>query len=135
MGDVLHVVAAVIRADGRILVCRRRPEKAAGGLWEFPGGKVEKGESPEDALRREIAEELAVDIRVLGSLTTNDTIVDDLIIRLSCYRATLQGSSPTSSTDHDRLKWVSVDEMNELDWAEPDLPAVELLIAELNSGM
>lgn len=135
MGDVLHVVAAVIRADGRILVCRRRPEKPAGGLWEFPGGKVEKGESPEDALRREIAEELAVDIRVLGCLSTNDTLVDDLIIRLSCYRATLQGARPTSSTDHDQLKWVLVDEMRQLDWAEPDLPAVGVLIAELNSGV
>ncbi|MFJ4159594.1 (deoxy)nucleoside triphosphate pyrophosphohydrolase [Microbacterium testaceum] len=129
MADVLQVVAAVVRDGDRFLACRRRPGKAAGGRWEFPGGKVEGGESAADALRREIREELAIGINVLGELTTDDTLVGDLVIRLTCLRAELEGPRPTGSTDHDRLAWVAVDDLGQLEWADPDLPAVRLLIA------
>ncbi|MCJ1708532.1 (deoxy)nucleoside triphosphate pyrophosphohydrolase [Microbacterium sp. VKM Ac-2923] len=129
MVNMLKVVAAVIQDEDQFLVCRRRPEKAAGGRWEFPGGKVEDGESAADALRREIQEELAVGIRVLGELTTDDTLVGGLVIRLTCLRAELEGPRPTRSTDHDRLAWVAAQVLEQLHWAEPDLPAVKTLIA------
>lgn len=124
---MLHVVAAVVRDGDQVLACRRAPHKASAGLWEFPGGKVEPDESPADALRREIREELGVDIAVLDELTTDDTRVGDRVIRLACLRATLTGPRPTHSTDHDRLEWVPVDELASLEWAAPDLPAVRLL--------
>ena len=127
MSDALHVVAAVIRDGDHVLACRRAPHKASAGLWEFPGGKVEPDESPADALRREIHEELGVDIAVLDELTIDDTAVSDRVIRLTCMRATLPGPRPTRSTDHDRLEWVPVDELSTLEWAAPDLPAVRLL--------
>lgn len=129
MANVLEVVAAVIQDGDQFLVCRRRAGKAAGRRWEFPGGKVEGGESAADALRREVREELAIGINVLGELTTDDTLVGDLVIRLTCLRAELEGPRPTGSTDHDNLAWVAVGDLGQLDWAEPDLPAVRLLIA------
>lgn len=131
MAKMLEVVAAVIQDGDQFLVCRRRAGKAAGGRWEFPGGKVEDGESAADALRREIQEELAIGIRVLGELTTDDTLVGDVVIRLTCLRAELDGPRPIESTDHDSLAWVAADDLDQLDWAEPDLPAVRQLIASV----
>ncbi len=127
MSDVIHVVAAVIVDQGEVLACRRKPDKSAGGLWEFPGGKVEAGESADEAVRREITEELSIQIRVLAELTTDDTEVGDRIIRLTCLRAYLAGARPTASSDHDRLEWMPTDELFKVEWAMPDLPAVRLL--------
>lgn len=129
MTGPLHVVAAVIIADGRVLACRRAQHTSEAGRWEFPGGKIEPGESPEAALVREIAEELGVDIAVTGHLTTDDTVVRGRVLRLVCLTAELAGPSPTESTDHDELRWVEPAALPGLDWAEPDLPAVALLAA------
>ncbi|MFJ4172746.1 (deoxy)nucleoside triphosphate pyrophosphohydrolase [Microbacterium sp. NPDC089696] len=125
---IVEVVAAVIENDGRILACRRRPEKAAGGKWEFPGGKIEPDETPTQAIIREIAEELNVQIEVLGQLRQDDTDVSGTIIRLACFRASLTGVPPTHSSDHDELRWMRVSELSSLDWAAPDLPAVAELV-------
>lgn len=123
-GRVIEVVAAVIEHEGMFLACRRRPDKAAGGKWEFPGGKIEPGETNEAALVREIQEELGTAIDVIGPLRTDDTTVGNNIIRLVCLRAQLRGDVPTDSSDHDELRWVSRSDLSGLDWAAPDLPAV-----------
>lgn len=128
---VIAVVAAVIERDGLILACRRLPQKTAGGKWEFPGGKIERLESPETALVREIAEELGVDIEVIAHLRTDDTVVGENVIRLTCLRARLMTSAPTVSLDHDELRWLAPSGLSQLDWAAPDLPAV----AELAGGL
>ena len=119
------VVAAVIEHDGRFLACRRAPGKAAAGKWEFPGGKVEPGESPAEALEREIREELGIGIQVVGHLTTDVTGP----IRLICLHARLDGEHPAGSSDHDELRWVGARDLAVLDWAAADLPAVRLLTA------
>lgn len=123
-GRVIEVVAAVIEHHGMFLACRRRPEKAAGGKWEFPGGKIEPGETNEAAIVREIQEELGTAIDVVSRLRTDDTTVGNNVIRLICLRAQLRGDVPTNSSDHDELRWVSPTDLSALDWAEPDLPAV-----------
>lgn len=125
----IEVVAAVIEHDGKILACRRRPEKAAGGKWEFPGGKLEDGETHTEALVREIREELSVSIEVTAPLRTDDTVVGDTTIRLICLHAQLLGAPPTQSIDHDELRWVRPRDLSDLDWAAPDLPAVAELAA------
>jgi 8-oxo-dGTP diphosphatase len=117
----------VIVVGGRVLACRRAAHKADAGRWEFPGGKIEPGESVEQALVREIREELGVDIVVTGELTTDDTAVGDRVVRLTCLRAEVTGSVPAASTDHDELRWVAPEDLPGLDWADPDWPAVRLL--------
>jgi 8-oxo-dGTP diphosphatase len=126
----VHVVAAVIAENGRVLTCRRAQGKASAGKWEFPGGKVHSDETPEAALEREIREELGVDIAVGHLIHRASTPVGDLLIDLACYRAALSSEQPHSSTDHDELRWLLPAELGALDWAAPDIPAVHLLIHE-----
>jgi len=128
MTEPLDVVAAVIVHNGKALACRRRPDRSAGGKWEFPGGKVEPGEVPSAALQREIREELNTDIEVRDLLTRDDTKVGPRTIRLTCFMAAAIGPLPTASTDHDELRWVPIAELAALDWALPDLPAVRALM-------
>lgn len=127
MSNSMKVVAAIIRDGERILACRRTADRSAGGKWEFPGGKIEAGESPEQALVREISEELSVRITVGALVDRSTTDVGDLAIDLACYEAALMDRRPTQSTDHDRLEWVRPNDLRALDWAEPDLPAVRAL--------
>ena len=127
--DHIEVVAAVIIRDARVLACRRNAEREAGGLWEFPGGKVEAGELPPDALAREIQEELGTNIRVGQLLHRGTTLVNGRLIDLSCYWAELIDQGPVSSTDHDDVRWFRRDELTRLSWPEPDRGAVELLLA------
>jgi 8-oxo-dGTP diphosphatase len=127
MVESLRVVAAVIIRDGCVLACRRNPDRSAGGLWEFPGGKVEPGESAEDALAREIREELGVDIEIGELIHRATTPTNSARVDLSSYAARLLDAVPTSSADHDSLRWMHPDELRELTWAEPDLPVVALL--------
>lgn len=124
MPEPVRVVAAVVVDGGRVLACRRAPHVREAGRWEFPGGKVEPGETPEGALAREIREELGVAIDVGELLDRSTTPVGDRAIDLACYRATLTAARPSASTDHDRLAWLAAGELAALDWAAPDLPAV-----------
>lgn len=129
----LEVVAAAILDDGWFLACRRAPGKAAAGRWEFPGGKVEPGEDPRAALGRELLEELAVEVEVGELLDRSQTKVGDIIIDLATYDVKLLGRRPDQSTDHDQLGWFALDELASLDWAAPDLPAVEALVNRSNA--
>lgn len=122
------VVAAVFERDGAFLACRRAPGKADAHLWEFPGGKVEPGEAHQDALIREIYEELRVSIEVGGLITRATTAVGDRRIDLSTFRVLPLGPHPTSSSDHDQLRWVPALDLAALQWAKPDLPTVRKLL-------
>ena len=126
----MDVVAAVFVDGAHVLACRRHVHRAAGGLWEFPGGKREPGESAPDALRREIAEELGVDVAVGDLLDRSTTMVAGVAVRLACYLVRPLGGRPETSTDHDQLCWFARDRLRWLRWAAPDLPAVRLLGAQ-----
>jgi 8-oxo-dGTP diphosphatase len=123
--QVLVVAAIIERADGSLLVGRRAAHKASAGLWEFPGGKPELGESEPEALEREIFEELGVAVRVLRLFDRSVTEVAGVAIELACYACELVGAEPSASTDHDELRWVPVGKLSTLEWAAPDLPAVK----------
>ena len=119
------VVAAIIQdAEHNYLCAKRGDWKAAPNKWEFPGGKPEENELLEDAIVREIREELGVEIVVqrLFDRTTTGSI--DLVT----FVCDLVGDKPAHSTDHSELRWVPESELSKLDWAEPDLPALKRIL-------
>ncbi|WP_160073291.1 DNA mismatch endonuclease Vsr [Pseudoclavibacter sp. 8L] len=125
----LRVVAAILFDGQEVLACRRKLDGAAGGLWEFPGGKIEPGETPAAALIREIREKLDIAILVDDELSTDVTPVLNVSIELICLRARLKGARPIGSSDHDQLLWLRVADLDQLEWAAPYRPAVRRLIA------
>lgn len=100
--------------------------------WEFPGGKVEAGESAPQALQREILEELGIGIEVGPSIGTFTTPLDKHLIELECYWCTSQNREVTLSS-HDEAGWFEPIELQALDWALPDLPVLEVVLRRLAS--
>jgi len=126
----IDVVGAVIENEsGEVLCARRAPGSARGGLWEFPGGKIEPGERPEEALRREIREELGCDIVVGEPVAEATHRYPEVVVRLLTFRARLVRGRPVSR-EHAELRWVPVAALGRLDWAPADLPTVARLQAE-----
>jgi 8-oxo-dGTP diphosphatase len=124
----MRVVAGVIRDQGRFLACRRGGNHELAGQWEFPGGKVEPGETDQQALAREISEELGVTI-VVEDFITQSTLPRGLgSIEMFTYFARLEGLRPSSSSDHDLLEWVAVEELPFRTWAALDIPVVGTLL-------
>jgi 8-oxo-dGTP diphosphatase len=113
------VVGAALVRDGRVLAARRTTPAAAAGRWEFPGGKVEDGESPESALVREIAEELGVEIVVRRWLAGAAPIgtTHELTVAL----ASVVAGDP-APVEHDLVRWLRPDEFDDVDWLDPDRP-------------
>ena len=130
----IEVVAAIITQDGKVL-CVQRGEHAKEYIsfkWEFPGGKVEVGENREDALLREIQEELAAEIHKLQYLMTVEHSYPDFNLTMHAYTCVLKAGEVTLK-EHDDMKWLTPEELNQLDWAEADLPVVESLM-DLNES-
>ncbi|MEI2652890.1 MAG: (deoxy)nucleoside triphosphate pyrophosphohydrolase [Nocardioides sp.] len=130
--ESIVVVGAVIVRAGLVLCAQRGPGSQA-GLWEFPGGKVEPGETPQDALVRELAEELGCSVSVGERVTTTTHEYAAVVVELTTYWCRLVGGEPTAH-EHQALAWLSADELLGLDWAPADLPAVDLVIAALGSA-
>jgi 8-oxo-dGTP diphosphatase len=123
-----RVVAAVIERDGKVLVARRRKDIRFGGLWEFPGGKLEPGEDPERGLDRELAEEFGVEARAEGLICANPFRSPSLSIELLAYRV-VYVSGEFRPVDHDEIRWVEPAGLDESAFTEPDRPVVRLLKA------
>jgi 8-oxo-dGTP diphosphatase len=124
----LDVVGAVIRnGTGAVLCALRGPQMSLPGLWEFPGGKLGPGETPEEALIREIAEELGCAIAVDGLLVDHLQEGADVVVRLRTYAARLLTGAP-AATEHAELRWLAPTDMPSLAWAPADLPTVARLL-------
>ncbi len=123
------VVAAVIESEGRVLVARRREGIRFGGFWEFPGGKLEPGETPERGLERELAEELGLETRTGELLCSVVYRGRGLAIELLAYRV-LSFEGEPKLTDHDAVRWVEPSALDESAFTEPDRPVVRRLVAE-----
>ena len=123
---MVDVTAAVREKEGLLLITRRRADKHLGGMWEFPGGKLEPNESLEGCLEREIQEELGIKIEVKTPLVVNDHHYDKGSIRLHAFGANLL-EGEISLKDHDDYRWVSKTELDNYEFAPADIPVVNLL--------
>jgi 8-oxo-dGTP diphosphatase len=123
----MRVVAAVIVNEGLYLACRRAAHKSLSGFWEFPGGKVESGESDEEALARELEEELGIQVEVGGFICKSTSIASGSQIEMFTYLCTLKSLPPTSSSDHDELRWAQIGELASLEWPVLDIPVLDAL--------
>lgn len=124
MKKKIHVVGAVIFQDGKILCAQRGSEKSLPLFWEFPGGKIEEGEKPEDALKREIKEEMHCTIEIGEQIEHTVYEYDFGIVHLSTYYCKLVEGEPIL-TEHAAIMWLAPKELPALEWAPADIPTIE----------
>lgn len=126
----IYVVGAVIVDSGKVFCAQRGSDKTLPEFWEFPGGKIEKGESPEEALKREIYEEMQCEIEVGKKVEHTIYEYDFCIVHLTTYFCNLIKGEPVL-TEHIDSKWVLPEELDQLDWAPADIPAIEKIQKEM----
>lgn len=129
MKKQIEVVGAVIFSDNKVLCAQRSENMSLPLMWEFPGGKVEKDESQVEALKREINEEMLCDVEVGQKITSTSYEYDFGIVNLHTYKCKLNEKLPTL-TEHKSIIWVDVHELENLDWAPADIPAVKIIVDE-----
>ncbi|MBP3542304.1 MAG: (deoxy)nucleoside triphosphate pyrophosphohydrolase [Clostridia bacterium] len=128
-----EVVAAIIWHEGRYLICQRPAHKARGLLWEFPGGKVEPGETREEAIIRECREELDTTLEPLDVFTEVTHQYPDLCIHLSFLRCRVQSGQPRA-LEHAAIRWIRPEEASAYDFCPADLSIVQALAREAENS-
>lgn len=126
-GKIIEVVGAIVRRGDRYLVGQRAANKSQGGKWEFVGGKIEPGETPEQALVRECREELALEIE---SAQVVDAVLheyEDRVVRLTLLSCAPKAGSEPLALEHRQIRWVTRDEMALLDFSAADRELVSKL--------
>ena len=124
----VRVVAAVIEQDDRLLLARRKDEGERAGLWEFPGGKIEPGESEQEALVRELREELDVEATVGAFIERLEHHYPDLFVELILYRCTVPHDAEPKPLSAAEVAWVPRAQLLSLPFCEADLPALPRLM-------
>jgi 8-oxo-dGTP diphosphatase len=125
------VVGGAVLDGGRLLAARRTAPPALAGRWELPGGKVESGEREEQALVRELREELGIDVEPVARVAGEWPIRQGLVLHV--WRARLLKGTPTPLQDHDELRWVTPEEAFDVDWLDQDVPAVAAVVEALTA--
>ncbi|MFF3262886.1 (deoxy)nucleoside triphosphate pyrophosphohydrolase [Streptomyces sp. NPDC002932] len=126
------VVAGAVFDRGRLLAARRSAPPELAGRWELPGGKVEPGESGEQALVRELREELGIEAEPLERVPGQWPLKPGYVLRV--WTARLVSGVPAPLQDHDELRWLAPDEGDSVDWLEQDRPAVAEAVRLLADG-
>ena len=121
---MVEVVAALIWDNDKIMICQRPANKARALLWEFVGGKVELGETKEQALVRECQEELAITLSVGGVFMDVVHEYPDITVHLTLFNATIKEGVP-QKIEHNDIKWIAVSEIDNYDFCPADLEIVE----------
>ncbi|NLX90868.1 MAG: 8-oxo-dGTP diphosphatase MutT [Firmicutes bacterium] len=128
-----QVSAAIIIKDGKVLIAKRAAGYRLAGKWEFPGGKVEDGESPEECLKRELAEELGIVVSVGDFFARSVYCYEHGAIELLVYFADwISGDMRLS--EHDEVKWAAVADLGLFDFSPADIPVVEKLRMKFSTG-
>jgi 8-oxo-dGTP diphosphatase len=125
------VVGAAIVRGGRVLASRRTAPVEVAGRWELPGGKVEPGEAPEAALVREVREELGCDIAVTSWLPVETPVGERYVLRVALSALVAGEPDPV---EHDAVRWLAADELDDVDWLDPDRPFLPLIAPGLGSN-
>ncbi|WP_421878970.1 (deoxy)nucleoside triphosphate pyrophosphohydrolase [Marinoscillum sp.] len=126
---MIEVTCAVIIEEGRLLCAQRNEMDKHSLKWELPGGKVEVGESHAECLQRELREELDVVVEVNQQLSVNVHQYEHLSLRLIPFRCSILAGTPKPRV-HQQLRWIALDHLLELDWAEADIPIIKRLITD-----
>lgn len=124
---MIIVTAGLLEKDGLILAARRKPGKHMAGHWEFPGGKQEQDESPQQCLQRELKEELGIDCRIDELFGESIHTYEETTIQLLCFKVTYLSGALTYH-DHDKFLWLEPEKLENLKWAPADIPLVQKLI-------
>lgn len=125
MKKIVQVVASVI-FDGNLILATQRGYGKFAGLWEFPGGKIEEGESDVQAVKREIREELTIEIEVGELLKTIEYDYPDFKLKMNCYKSKIVAGE-IKLLEHLNYKWVGKDNIMDLEWLPADLGFVQEL--------
>ncbi|GGW32600.1 MULTISPECIES: (deoxy)nucleoside triphosphate pyrophosphohydrolase [Streptomyces] len=134
MTERIVVVGAALLDGDRLLAARRSAPPELAGRWELPGGKVEPGELPEEALVRELREELGVDARTVERVPGEWPLRQPYVLRVWTARLRPASAAPAPLQDHDALRWLTPEEIWDVDWLVQDVPAVREVAARLAAG-
>ena len=122
----IHVVAAIIQNGDKILATQRGYGDYKDG-WEFPGGKIEAGETPQEALAREIREELEAEIIVSDHLVTVEHDYPEFHLSMQCYWAELREGTHLKLLEHEAARWLSLNELESVDWLPADVEVMRAI--------
>ncbi|MFD9401694.1 (deoxy)nucleoside triphosphate pyrophosphohydrolase [Streptomyces sp. NPDC060011] len=125
MTERIVVVAGALVHEGRLLAARRSAPPELAGRWELPGGKVEPGETPEPALVRELREELGVETEPLERVPGEWSLKPGYVLVVWAARLRAGSAAPRPLQDHDELRWLTAEEIWDVDWLDQDVPAVK----------
>ena len=125
--NIIRVTAAILESNGKILIAKRKSlDTLFGGFWEFPGGKIEEGETPEECMARELKEELEIEVEVGELITSNEHKYPHGIFELLANKVK-HISGAFILNDHDEIKWITIDELSNFKFPPADAPIISYL--------